>query len=144
MRNFLTTIFVFALLSSAAAKADDWTHDESVAGLQKFEFSRFVPSGVKRMLEFAYLSNPDCSIPGTIEARKIQEPEHGTVEFANVEGFANYKPDTKFAKCNDKKVPGVAINYKSSDGYVGPDNFSVIVMYPNGMAREVRFKMIVR
>jgi hypothetical protein len=143
MHKFLATVAVFAMLSSTAI-ANDWTPEERTAGLQKYDFSRFVPSSVKRTLETAYALNPDCTSSGPIEIRKIQEPEHGTVEFPTADVFPTYGHDTKFAKCNEKKTTAVLINYKSADGYVGPDTFGVLVMYANGMAREVHYKMIVR
>jgi hypothetical protein len=144
MRKFLTTAAVLGLLVSPAA-ARDWTKEETAAGLQKFEFSRYVPSGVERRLEFMYVLKPDCSSAGDIVVRKLREPEHGTIEIMPVDGVASYKADSKYFKCNDKSgVPGVALNYKSADDYVGADNFKVLVMYPAGLAREVLYKIIVR
>jgi hypothetical protein len=124
--------------------AQNWTKEELTAGLQKIEYSRFIPSGVKRQLDFAYAVNLDCVPTGSIEFRKVHEPEHGTVEFSTAEGFSSYKEDSKYAKCNDKKVLGGYVYYKSEDGYVGPDSFAIIAMYPTGLAREVRYKLVVR
>ena len=47
-------------------------------------------------------------------------------------------------KCNDKKTRGLLINYKSNGGYVGPDAFDILVLYPTGYAREVHYNVNVR
>lgn len=143
MRKFLTATAVLGLLVSPAA-ARDWTKEESAAGLQKYENTRFVPSGVERMLGFLYALKPDCSALGPVVVRKTTEPIHGTIEVVQSEGTSTYKPDSKYFKCNDNPVPGVVINYKSADDYVGPDNFRVLVLYPSGLAHEVIYKVLVR
>jgi len=144
MRKFLTTATLVGLLVSPAV-ARDWTKEELSAGLQKHEMSRYVPSGVERMLGFVYALKADCSSQGDIIVKKVREPEHGSIEIIPGESASSYKADSKYAKCNDLKgVPGVLINYKSTDDYVGPDAFKVLVMYPTGLAQEQLFKVIVR
>ncbi|UEM11940.1 hypothetical protein J4G43_047125 [Bradyrhizobium barranii subsp. barranii] len=77
---------------------------------------------------------------GNAIVRTVEAPEHGAFETGTCGGFPTYKPDSKFAKCNDKQMSGTSLFYKSSDGYVGPDSFKVLIIYPNLLA----YKMIVR
>ena len=58
-----------------------------------------------------------------------------------VRQFAN---NSVSAKCNGKKISGVNVNYKSSGGYLGPDEFDLLVLWPQGFAWEMHFNMIVR
>jgi hypothetical protein len=144
MRKFLTTTAVLGLLVSPAV-ARDWTKEELSSGLQKHEMSRYVPSGVERMLGFVYALKLDCSSLGDIVVKKLRDSEHGSIEIVPGESASSYKADSKYVKCNDKAgVPGVRINYKSADDFVGPDNFKVLIMYPTGLAQETLYKIVVR
>ena len=60
------------------------------------------------------------------------------------EGFGQFANTSVAAKCNGKKTSGVNVNYKSSGGYLGPDEFDLLVLWPNGFAWEMHFNMIVR
>ena len=60
------------------------------------------------------------------------------------QGFGNWKKDTVRFKCNDKKLRGFFLTYKSSDGYRGADQFDILVLYPNGYGWEAHFNMNVR
>jgi hypothetical protein len=51
----LTTVCAFGLLLSVASA------EEAEKELQKFEFTRWVPTGTKRTIWFLYGANPDCS-----------------------------------------------------------------------------------
>ncbi|MGY8679782.1 hypothetical protein Q2941_18580 [Bradyrhizobium sp. UFLA05-153] len=139
----LLTAAALALLTTSA-HANDWTKEELSAGLKREEWSKYVGSGNKLKLSFVYAAKPDCSSVGTIVVRTLQSPEHGTFDTEVVEDFPTFKQDNKLAKCNDSKMPGTVMYYKSNDDYVGPDSFKVLVIYPTGLAYEVRYKMIVR
>ena len=66
------------------------------------------------------------------------------MEIAAAEGFGAWPRDTPRFKCNEKKLRGLNVNYKSSVGYVGPDEFDLLVLWPQGIAWEMHFNMIVR
>src|SRR5262245_33481069 len=143
MSKFLLTVCAFGLLLSSAF-AQEWTKEERQSGVQRLEFTRHVSSGAKRTIEFVNAVNPDCSIPEGLEVKKTSEPTHGTVEIVPSQGFAQFAKDNPRSKCNDRKIHGFNLNYKSANGYRGPDEFDIFVMYPNGFAREVHFNMNVR
>jgi hypothetical protein len=114
-------------------------------GLQKGKLSRFVPSGMNRTIEFLYATKPDCSpIDDSIEVRTTKTPEHGAVEVVPTENFPNYAREATRYKCNERKVRGINVNYKSSEGYVGPDEFVLLILYPGGFGREIHFNIVVR
>lgn len=105
MSKFLFTVCAFGLLLPFAS-AQEFTPEERQGGLQRLEYTRHVPSGAKRTLEFLAAVNPDCSIPEGYEVKKIQEPSHGTVEIVPSQGFAQWAKDNIRAKCNDRKLHG--------------------------------------
>jgi hypothetical protein len=72
---------------------------------------------------------------GDIEVRKTSEPDHGTIEIVPAQGFGSWPKENPRSKCNDKKLPGLNLNYKSAQGYHGSDAFDILVMYPNGFAK---------
>jgi hypothetical protein len=95
MRKFLLTACAFGLLLSSAS-AQEPNREETLNGVQKFEFTRHVPSGAKRAIDFVYGAYPDCSAMAVeeIEIRKVREPEHGAVEIAPGERFPSFAKDT--------------------------------------------------
>jgi hypothetical protein len=148
MSKFLLTVCAFGLLlSSASAQGtltdiELWRRD----GLVKKDAPRFVPSGKSRMVGFFTGANADCSV-WDLKAMDVQitkAPEHGMVEIVPGESFMTFAKDGIAAHCSGKKYRGTAVNYKSSAGFTGFDEFEVFVMSPNGWATEVRFKMNVR
>jgi hypothetical protein len=131
-----------ALLTSVAF-ADDWTKEETEAGLKKIETTRHVPSGKQRALTFLAYLNPDCTVVDGMDIKKTKEPEHGMVEVIADDGFVSYVAGSIRAKCNEKKVKGLTLTYKSALQYKGPDSFEVLELTPSGFARQTTFKVIV-
>ena len=148
MSKFLLTAVCVSfglLLSSASAqeeaKDEAWRFD----GVQKLEFTQFVAAGKKVTLDFAYALNPDCSsVEGSVEVKTTAEPAQGAIEVVSGHRFPNYPKANMRFKCNEKKTRGLLINYKSKEGYVGPDAFDILVLYPTGYAREVHYNVNVR
>jgi hypothetical protein len=112
--------------------------------MKKFDFTRYVPSGIKRNLGFYTYINPECSVIDGTEVKMTQGPEHGTVEIVPEENFGSWAKDTVHYKCNEKRIRGFSLYYKSSEGYHGPDRFNVLILYPNGSAYEEHFTVNVR
>jgi DNA invertase Pin-like site-specific DNA recombinase len=56
----------------------------------------------------------------------------------------NAAKDSVRANCNDKKIRSLNVSYKSFGGYLGPDEFDLLVLWPSGRAWEAHFKIIVR
>jgi TonB family protein len=113
-------------------------------GLRKRESIRYSPSGKTRTVWFVHVVNPDCSPKGSIDIKMTKKPEHGTVEIVPAEGFPSFGMNNIHFKCNTRKVTGFNINYKSSGGYTGIDDFTIFVIWPDGYADEVLYKMDVR
>ena len=78
------------------------------------------------------------------DVKTTKEPEHGTVEIVPAENFSTFAKDNVSFKCNARKMSGFNVNYKPSEEYRGPDEFTVLVLWPNGYASEAHFKMVVR
>ena len=133
------------LLSSASAQEEAKDEAWRFEGVQKLEFIRFVAAGKKVTLDFAYALNPDCSpVEGGVEVKTTTEAAHGTVEVVPGDRFPNFAKTNVRFKCNDKKTRGLLINYKSTGGYIGPDVFDILILYPSGLAREVHYNVNVR
>jgi hypothetical protein len=143
MSKFLVTVCAFGLLLSSAS-AQEWTKEEIEAGVKKSEITRHVPSGRSSPLRFLTALNPDCSIVEGYEFKITKQPEHGTVEVVSSEHFTTFAKENPRFKCNEKKTRGLAISYKSADGYKGLDAFEVLELSPNGFAWELRWNINVR
>jgi hypothetical protein len=134
MERFLLIRLAFRLSSSAFAEE----------ALERKQFSRVVASETKQRIGFFYAVNPDCSASGNVNVRITKKPEHGTVEITPTAHFPNYPKEAIRFKCNQHKVKGIQINYKSADKYIGDDVFDLLVLFPAGTAWEVHYDVSVR
>jgi hypothetical protein len=135
MKNLLLTVLAFGLLSSSAFGQE---------GLQKKQFTRVLASGTKGRISFYTFLNPDCTASGNVDIRVTKQPEHGTVETTPEINFPTYPKESSRYKCNEHKVKGIQLNYKSADKYVGDDTFELLVLFPGGSAWEVHYDVSVR
>src|SRR5258707_10055575 len=131
MKNLLLTILAFGLLSSSAFAQQE--------GLEKKQWTRVVASGAKTRIGFFYALHPDCTASGNVNIRVTKQPEHGSTETTTTTGFPGYPKENIRFKCNEHKVKGVQINYKSAAKYVGSDELELLVLFPTGIAWEVHY-----
>jgi methyl coenzyme M reductase alpha subunit len=139
MKNLLLTVLAFGLLSSSA-----FAEEQPRPGLDKKQFTRVVASGANQRIGFFYALNPDCTASGNVNVRATKQPEHGTVEITTVNNFPDYPKESLHYKCNQHRVKGMQINYKSAEKYVGDDALDLLILWPAGTAWEVRFDVSVR
>jgi hypothetical protein len=43
-----------------------------------------------------------------------------------------------------ERMDGMNVEYQSAEGYTGPDEIDFFILWPNGMAQEAHYTMIVR
>src|SRR5262249_45266889 len=110
MKNLLLAVLAFGLCSSSAFAEE---------GLEKKQFTRVVASGTNQRIGFFYALNPDCTASGNVNIRVTKQPEHGSTETTTTINFPGYPKENIRSKCNDHKVRGVQVNYKSAEKYVG-------------------------
>src|SRR5262249_26191398 len=73
-----------------------------------------------------------------------KQPEHGTAEIAAATSFPNFERENIRYRCNQNKVRGQQVNYKSAEKYIGSDTLDLLVLLPGGFAQEVHINMDVR
>jgi hypothetical protein len=135
MKRLLFTVLAFGLLSSSAFAQE---------GLEKRQLTRVVASGANQRIGFFTALNPDCTASGNVNIRVTKQPEHGSTETTTTINFPAYPKEHSRSKCNDHKVRGMQVNYKSAEKYVGSDELELLVLFPNGFAWEVRYNIDVR
>ena len=106
--------------------------------------TRVVPSGANQSIGFYTSLNPDCTSRGTVDIRITKQPKHGALNIAAATGFPNYPKENIRYKCNQHRVKGMQINYKSVVKYSGDDALELLVLFPNGFAWEVQYDVSVR
>jgi hypothetical protein len=152
MSKFLLTVCAFGLvLSSALAEEksreqyrEESSHILGIEGQASQSFTRFVASGAKQRMGFYAALNPDCTASGDVTVRVTKQPEHGTVETVGTTGYAHFAKENIRSKCNQHKVKGTLVNYKVAEKYTGKDEFDLLILYPEGFARELHFDISVR
>ena len=135
MKNLLLTVLAFGLLSSSAFAQE---------GLEKRQITRVVASGTNQRIGFFTALNPDCTAMGNVNIRVTKQPEHGSTETTPTINFPTYPKAHSRSKCNDHKVRGKQVDYKSAEKYVGDDTLDLLVLFPGGFAWEVHFDISVR
>jgi len=143
MRKFVLALAFLVSTVCAALAAEHWTDDEVAAGMKKVEFVRFAPSGKTMNLRFLLALNPDCSVVD-YEFAITKQAEHGKAEIVPHADYSTYTKDNPRAKCNEQKIEGFMLTYKSNNGYTGPDSFTYWELTPSGLAREVTYHLNVR
>jgi hypothetical protein len=89
--------------------------------------------------------NPDCGSRGVPVLRIVNPPEHGTAETAQGDDYPGYPKENIRVKCNQHKVGGTQIKYKSADKYTGKDTMDLLVLFPeSGVAWEIHYEIDVR
>jgi hypothetical protein len=152
MSKFLLTVCAFGLLLSSAFAQEktqeqlreERSHIWGIEGLQNQTFTRVVASGAKHRIGFYVDLNPDCSATGNINVRVTKQPEHGTVETVATTDYVHFPKENIRSKCNQHKVKGTLVNYKAAEKYTGNDEFDLLILYPEGFAREHHFDISVR
>jgi len=109
-----------------------------------FNGGRSVPSGKNQRIGFFTHLNPDCTASGATEIRITKQPEHGSVEITPTINFPSYPKEHVRFRCNEHKVRGSQLNYKSAEKYIGSDEFELLVLWPTGFGLEVHYDVSVR
>jgi len=138
-------LLVVGLSSAHAGEEDIETRSNKIwqtEGLRKEDITRVVPSGVKHRIGFYTWLSPNCTADGETIIRV--NPEHGKIEINSGTGSVSFKKDSARAKCNEHKVPGRVVMYKSEDKYVGDDTLTLLVIFPSGFAWELTHTVQVR
>ena len=107
-------------------------------------FTRFVPSGEGRTIGRVTALNPDCSSLGPIVGRVVEKPAHGEVSFEIGDIFPTYAQTSPLSACNSKRTPGLMINYRSEQDFIGQDNTKVFLIFPDGSGAQWDYMLIVR
>lgn len=106
--------------------------------------TRFVPTGEGRTIGSVTALNPDCSSRGPIVARVVEKPAHGDVTFENGDIFPNYVQTSPLVACNSKRTPGLMINYRSEQDFIGQDNMKLFLIFPDGSGVQWDYMLIVK
>jgi tetratricopeptide (TPR) repeat protein len=106
------------------------------------DFKRYVASGRSTTLGFYTALNPDCTVSGILTIRIAKQPEHGSVEIVETISFPHYVGSRE--KCNQQKVKGVLVTYKSAKKFIGNDTVDLLALMPGGLAWENHFDISVR
>ena len=58
--------------------------------------------------------------------------------------FPNFERENIRYRCNQQKVRGQQVNYKSAEKYIGSDALELLVVFPGGFGQEVYLNIDVR
>ena len=152
MKRLLPAVCALGLLSSSAFaqdKSPEQLREEgdrilNAEGLRKQQATRVVASGTNQRIAFFTALNPDCTASGNVNIRVTKQPEHGSTETTTATNYPAYPKENLRARCNEHKVRGVQVNYKSAEKYGGGDELELLVLFPGGFAWEVHYDISVR
>jgi hypothetical protein len=96
-------------------------------------------SGMPQHMGFFYAVNPDCTSSGLVHTSVKTAAQHGTVQFANMDGYSSFPRGSSSYECNKKKSPGVEVVYTADKDFSGTDQFIVIGIGPKGRYMETHY-----
>ena len=73
-----------------------------------------------------------------------KQPDHGAIETAAATDFPSFERENIRYRCNQQKVRGQQVNYKSTEKYTGSDTLELLVLFPGGFGEEVHINIDVR
>ena len=88
--------------------------------------------------------NVDCSLAAYYTVRIVVPPAHGTASVEQGRYFPNYPAANPHSACNGSPHDGVALSYRSSPSYVGPDLTEVEAIAPDGHAQTIDYHLKVK
>ena len=152
MSKLLLTVCAFGLLLSSAFAQErtpeqlreERSHIFGIEGQESQRLTRVVASGAKQRIGFFYAVHPDCTASGDVNIRVTKQPEHGSTETTTAMNFPGFPKENIRSKCNDHKIRGMQVNYKSAEKYTGNDEFDLLILFPGGYAWEHHFDISVR
>jgi hypothetical protein len=144
MRRLLLAVLAIGLLSSTTLANEEWTEEETNAGVKKMEFVRYAFAGVTMKLQYLYALDLDCSTFDGYEYEITKRPEHGTAEIVTQTFFPMYPKGNPRFRCNENKVDGFMLTYTPKVGYKGPDSLTYTMIGPSGLAWEKTYNFNVR
>jgi hypothetical protein len=106
--------------------------------------TRFVPTSEGRTVGRVTALNPDCSSMGPVVGRVVEKPAHGEVSFEIGDIFPTYAQTSPLSACNSKRTPGLMINYRSEQDFIGQDNMKIFLIFPDGSGAQWDYMLIVK
>ncbi|MGH8461152.1 MAG: tetratricopeptide repeat protein [Stenotrophobium sp.] len=133
MTNF--TIATLLLVGIAAGLESCATPVGSIDSNGHETIKRGAFSGTRKLVDFLYEVNPDCSSPGLPTVNVKEAPAHGTVVIENGSEFTRFPEDSKYYDCNLSPHPAVIVSYTSQVDFIGEDRFVLDTVFPDGQPR---------
>jgi hypothetical protein len=106
--------------------------------------SKVMAAGQTLRVDFFAVLNIDCSSMGNSTVRITSGPSHGSINVHNAKSFTYYPDSNPRNVCNTRKVDGSIVEYRPALGFVGDDNFSLDVIFPNGTERMTDYQIAVK
>ena len=80
--------------------------------------------------------NPDCSSGPLPDVRLALQPANGSVRMEPAPVVVSRPRNDPRGHCNGKQVDGMAVHYKSNEGFVGVERLVLRADFHNGNVRE--------
>ena len=95
-------------------------------------------------LAFFYELQPDCSSRGLASVQVTARPAHGVAVVAQSADFPNIATGSFYMRCKALRVPGVALTYTPSRGFLGVDTLTFDELEPGDQERTLRVDITVK
>lgn len=107
-------------------------------------YNFFVPMNAARKISFKMVVNIDCTSAGSVVARIITPPTHGTISVKNGKDRPNFIEPNPRVSCNSKELPSTQVWYTPEKDYLGSDTVSISYILPTGSTHDVNVSIIVK
>jgi hypothetical protein len=137
--GFMVAVTMLAALAGCAG-----TPQQTVVPTAGTPIMRGAAAGRRQFMTFVASLNPDCTSAGKTTVSVVSRPEHGDVTLEQMTGFPSFPQGSKLWKCNERRVPGVAIIYQSDGMFMGSDTFVTSQLDPDGQRNVLSFDVAVQ
>lgn len=105
---------------------------------------KVVAAGQRVKMDTLASLDPTCRSLGRTEVNLLTAPQGGQVETLLGRDYPAYVAANVRSVCDKQRVPVTMIFYRASPGFSGSDSFDAEIVFPQGNARRVRYKVEVR
>jgi hypothetical protein len=95
----------------------------------KRDFTAATGAGQRRLLEFFYSINADCSPKSFASVVTVEPPLHGKIIVERGTANPNFSEDNPRSACNKSRVEGVGVWYEPTVEYTGSDHLVLDAVY---------------
>ena len=114
------------------------------SAIQASRYYKVVEHGHSVEIDHLGSLDPDCRSRGLTTVNLLVAPSGGEVSTRRESRFPSFVKANVRSQCDARRTPSTVIYYKARPDFAGNDVFDVEIIFPEGVARKIRYAVAVR